>query len=461
MMKTPRFLLAACILLALALTFSCSDDDGDFLAKSLPEPEYCINFVDGTKREHFGVEKEQFCDKRDGNVYVKVKIGEQTWMAENLKYKMYNSQCYREYVKYDEEGEEICESPYGRLYDWESAMGACPEGWRLSNDDDWNTLRDFVGLSESGIKLKAASGWRDFSDHTNGNGTDDYGFSALPGGSCSADKKFQIDPGGEWWTTTARNEYGAFFWKIIPYIDSPLQRTYQSKGNMISVRCLLGDDGGASEPYREIELVESSHATPVTDKRDGIYKEYKAVTITTKRGNTNLGTKTWMAQNLNYAVEGSKCLFESDTTDREVVDENTPYCDTYGRLYNWNTAINACPKGWRLPSSDEWAALGRDVTKMRATSGWNNNANGTNEYGLALLPGGYALKSTAGDGHLIFFGNRNSAYWWTGSENETNNSNAYAVYTDLTALGNNDAYLNIGNGGNKSDRYISIRCVKE
>jgi uncharacterized protein (TIGR02145 family) len=431
MMKTPRFLLAACILLALALTFSCSDDDGDFLAKLPPEPEYCIDFVEGTEIEHFGMKKKQFCDPRDGNLYVKVTIGTQTWMAEDLNYNMYNSQCYYG-SQYNEEGEEIgCET--SRRYDWRGARGACPIGWRLPTIDDLNTLVNYVGASESEIKLKATSGWPEFPDYTNGNGTDDYGFSALS--------------------------------SALPYSLSGLRVpwNYSSieghKGtSMRSVRCLLGDDNGTSEPYRDIDLV-ATRSTPMTDKRDGRYKEYKTVTITTKTG-----TLTWMAQNLNYAVEGSKCGFEIDTPAWEtpaweVVDENTPYCDTYGRFYNWNTAINACPAGWRLPSKEEFASLGFNIIKLKATSGWDyKNLNGTDDYGLALLPCGYTLERD--DGSFSFNGSIKSVgRWWSSSEYETNINNAYSLYIGPTA-DHTDAYPRL-EPVNMSRTYTSVRCVKE
>ncbi|MDR1812541.1 MAG: hypothetical protein LBQ87_06925 [Candidatus Fibromonas sp.] len=435
MMKTSRFLLAACILLALALTFSCTDDDGDILAKSLPEPEYCIDFVEGTEIGHFGMRKKQFCDPRDGNLYVKVTIGTQTWMAENLNYMMYNSDCGWG-PQYNEEYEEIgCET--SRIYDWRGAMGACPIGWRLPNDEDWHILLNYVGELESGIKLRAPSGWSP--DY---NGTDIYGFSALP-------RPYSNGTYINFWSATAEvSEYGASLWGISNSLgrwDSWYSKDYKS-----SVRCLLGDDNGASEPYRETDLV-ASRSTPVTDKRDGRYKEYKTVTITTKTG-----TLTWMAQNLNYAVEGSKCLFESDTTGREVVDENTPYCDTYGRLYNWNLAINACPAGWRLPSRDEWDALGFDITKLKAISGWDyKKLNGTDDYGLALLPGGYASKSSTIEGHYAFYGNKTNGRWWVSNESETNDSNAYNISID-----HNSEYPYWGSN-DKSRLYLSVRCVRK
>jgi uncharacterized protein (TIGR02145 family) len=131
-----------------------------------------------------------FTDKRDGQKYRTVRIGNHVWMAENLRYKIGDSWCY-------ENDESKCRQ-YGRLYDWNMAKRACPTGWHLPSEEEWDGLVIEVGSSTGGKKLKATNGWDE-----NGNGTDDYGFSALPGGYRYTDGSFD-DAGreGYWWTAT-------------------------------------------------------------------------------------------------------------------------------------------------------------------------------------------------------------------------------------------------------------------
>jgi uncharacterized protein (TIGR02145 family) len=150
---------------------------------------------------------------------------------------------------------------------------------------------------------------------------------------------------------------------------------------------------------------------------------YESVTI---------GGKTWMKKNLNIETADSWCYGEGgqvydDNDDKYKTlssSEIQAYCNKYGRLYTWAAAKTACPKGWRLPSRDEWGALakaagGTDTygdggtagKALKSTSGWYDNGNGTDDFGLSALPGGYRLPDgsffTAGYGGL----------WWTATEN--------------------------------------------
>ena len=143
-----------------------------------------------------------FVDERDGHEYNWVIIGDQKCMAENLAY--------------DSDGSYLYDTPehseqYGRLYTWAAANnGACPNGWHLPSDDEWKQMEIFIGLTEEeaddgetrgtneGDKLKSISGW-----NNNGNGTDEYGFSGLPGGYGSVNGGFgNIGIYGYWWSST-------------------------------------------------------------------------------------------------------------------------------------------------------------------------------------------------------------------------------------------------------------------
>ena len=117
-------------------------------------------------------------DDRDGQTYKTVKIGEQWWMAENLNYETATSSfCYNDSAEY-------CEK-YGRLYGV-SVRNMCPEGWSLPGSTEWNALITTVGgEATAGIMLKSMEGWDD-----NGNGSDSFGFSALPAGFRSSDGSY-------------------------------------------------------------------------------------------------------------------------------------------------------------------------------------------------------------------------------------------------------------------------------
>ncbi|MCL2182117.1 MAG: fibrobacter succinogenes major paralogous domain-containing protein [Chitinispirillia bacterium] len=132
----------------------------------------------------------------DGQSYHTVKIGNLTWMAENLNRVTSSSWCY-------DDDNSNC-TKYGRLYTWDAAMTACPSGWRLPDTANWRRLVEVAGgRSVAGSKLKSTSGWNDRGDGTSGNGTDEFGFSALPGGARDSDGTFALaGVTGNWWSAT-------------------------------------------------------------------------------------------------------------------------------------------------------------------------------------------------------------------------------------------------------------------
>jgi len=164
-----------------------------------------------------------------------------------------------------------------------------------------------------------------------------------------------------------------------------------------------------------------------TDSRNG--QKYRSVKI---------GGKAWMAQNLNYQADNSWCYGGE--------------CEKYGRLYDWNTAKTVCPKGWHLPTREEWDALvtaaGGDAAgkALKSAVGWENNGNGTDSYGFSALSGG-----GRGSGGR-FYAAGNYGCWWTATEH----GGSIAYYR----------YMHYGSDGvYRSDDYLSgwysVRCVQD
>jgi len=190
----------------------------------------------------FAQQKGSFKDSRDGKTYKTVKIGNQTWMAENLNYEAKGSKCYENKPAY-------CKK-YGRLY---INSAECPKGWHIPDNLEWETLMYLAGGRNSfaGKKLKSRDGWDDYEDDNvkkSGNGTDDFGFSALPSGYGyhDYDGSFKYDgigSEGYWFEAYDVNEDGdgdgAYYWNMWN------TRNYvgrnPSKGRRLcSIRCVEG-----------------------------------------------------------------------------------------------------------------------------------------------------------------------------------------------------------------------------
>jgi uncharacterized protein (TIGR02145 family) len=166
-----------------------------------------------------------FTDKRDGKTYKTVKIGKQTWMAENLNYQTKNgSLCY-------DNKESNCKK-YGRLYETGYTLkNVCPAGWHLPSSQEWKDLvLTAGGFDVAGKKLKSKSGW-----DGDGNGTDEFGFSAMPGG-LNLEDFMGVGTKGSWWTASAGNVYWYF-----SDGDAAYENYFEEDGgttSFLSVRCV-------------------------------------------------------------------------------------------------------------------------------------------------------------------------------------------------------------------------------
>ena len=208
-------------------------------------------------------EKGPFTDARDGKTYKTVRIGSQTWMAENLNYETDESYCYGN-------DPANCEK-YGRLYTWAAAMdsaavfseggkgcgygrrctptypvrGVCPEGWHLPSDAEWGALEKFVadslfggGADSVGYALKSASGWEENYNGKPGNGSDAFGFGALPAGDRRGDGTFYgvLERANFWSSTEDGADYASY--RILDYNVTDLLPIDFGKDKAMSVRCV-------------------------------------------------------------------------------------------------------------------------------------------------------------------------------------------------------------------------------
>lgn len=166
------------------------------------------------------------------NDYGRVQIGNQVWLAKNWGCYASGSKCYGN-AKSD------C-NKYGRLYNWETAKTVCPSGWHLPSHSDWGELIDYVesdnGCSScAGKHLKAKSGWS-----SGGNGTDTYGFAALPGGRGYSDGGFDNNVGsrGYWWSTSEDDANYAYSQGMSYDFEYVGWYSSYGKNNLFSVRCV-------------------------------------------------------------------------------------------------------------------------------------------------------------------------------------------------------------------------------
>ena len=205
-------------------------------------------------------------DERDGKVYRTVTIDKQTWMAENLNYYDSTDLSVKKkswcFGKKDNGDSSTCDVA-GRLYTWAAAMdsagvwstngkgcgynrpcsstapvrGICPEGWHLPTSYEFDLLRIAVGTSTSGKELKSTSGWDDY-DGESGNGTDSFGFSALPAGYGNLNGYFDNDGKyASFWTSTDFNIYNAYLLTFYYNLDET-RSSYTETEVIFSVRCL-------------------------------------------------------------------------------------------------------------------------------------------------------------------------------------------------------------------------------
>lgn len=357
----------------------------------------------------------ELVDNRDGHVYKTIKIGEQTWMAENLNYaylqptstKDSSSECYNNVL-------DNC-TKFGRLYLWSAAMdsaaifsldgkgcgkgsgsckqqpskgvrGVCPENWHIPTGPDMSNYVNYANSSiESQYSVKQF--WIDGALQTDL--TKD-----------SIGKKHAILWGSVDLYGQKFNDNNVKGIDLTSFNNVVKTDTYH-RGEIHAIRCVKDD-----------QTIQVEHGT-MTDERDG--QVYKTVKI---------GDQWWMAENLNYAYTKPTPQYYYGTSD--IIDSasfcynNEPdSCAKYGRLYTWEASMDCvdaeiddyrcpiksrnndfkirgvCPDKWHVPSVNEWKSLQYVVnyfaTDLKSTEGWLDNGNGSDVVGFRILPTGYYI----------------------------------------------------------------------
>jgi uncharacterized protein (TIGR02145 family) len=341
-MKKAIFIFVLVVIIFFLFYRCIIRDDGVVVAKSCNGKEYdhnvydCVNgeLIDKSSSSEDSSsflllkcdDKEynpanQICDSRDSKIYKTVKINKQIWMAENLNYETKGSICYGN-------DPANCEN-YGRLYDNSTAGKVCPEEWHLSTCDEWLALLNgheghydcwsIKSVNNAGTKLKAKNGW-----NNGGNGTDDYGFAALPSGYGNKDGSFSDvgNYGGWWGIETYTYSYDHFGWYMYyssgdayngnpnndnKYGGCPYFAGGKScKMSMLSVRCIKNPPCGKAtyDPSKQQECCDNVAIY------DGFHQFCKKGKVYDKCGEVGGGEV--------YDPETEFCYEDSKTGDYEV-----------------------------------------------------------------------------------------------------------------------------------------------
>ena len=196
-------------------------------------------------------ETDIFIDNRDGRIYKTIKIGDQIWLANNLKYKPVNDSSW----SYD--NNKSNEEKFGRLYYWNTAQKVCPSGWHLPDNGEWIALINFFsGKTLAGSKLKASYGWNnpeneelknkhiarpeykdtlDWNEHIKNLNN---GFNIFPAGKRTPQGEFQhLGNDALFWTCTAKSSTIGWKIRLNCNVDSVgMEPCYYL--NALSVRCV-------------------------------------------------------------------------------------------------------------------------------------------------------------------------------------------------------------------------------
>jgi len=396
----------------------------------------------------------------DGNIYKTVAIGNQVWMAENLKTTKFNDGVPIQMVTDNYSWKKLTTpgycwydnnpafgNTYGAIYNGYVVESGriCPIGWMVPTNKDWDELQNAFGnYAGNQLKEQGDQHWKNNSKSA----TNETGFSALGSGYRNSIGLFQfINETGVWWTNTiVRETYLAT--RTMYGSNASVTKGEFTKTSGNTIRCIKV---GSDQTVKEVE----PQSKTVSDIEGNVYK-----TVT-------IGNQVWMAENLRTTkynngnsipvvvdnlkwknmTSGGLCWYDNDKSKNN---------STYGVLYNGYVIETdmICPIGWHVPSDEDWNELQQYYgnyaglqLKAQGTLHWKNNSvNVTNETGFSALGGGY--RNTTG---LFQFINE-TGLWWTSTTANQTNLVTRAMY------GNN---ASIAKGSYSKNTGASIRCKKD
>lgn len=402
-----------------------------------------------------------FTDPRDGKTYRTVVVNGELWFGQNLNYAS-GGYCYQDY-------EPNCEK-YGRLYTYAEANAVCPSGWHLPSQREYDGAVSFLEMRLDAPEypsewtenyLGATFGWTDGMPSR-----DVYGFALLPAGyRDSRGYYYEIGTAAHMITSdksdlndgypfrrvyqTYKTDDSVVHFGIIDYISAAGRFDYA-----YSVRCIRDERVKLPDAVNEVQagprVVEDWTEPKAIQKYTGPFGEYVDERDGHVYNTIETDSQVWMTSNINYATENSACY-----------ERNESYCDFLGRLYKQSDIFEACPEGWRIPSTKDWSKLkayaiaangGIESVEplLKSTTRWNTDRSfAYDALGLSIYPAGAQTDRNESRSYGY------CAIYYTVDPGATDTTHTLSV----TTL---DKVLDIG--GTMSyykDYSLSIRCMKD
>lgn len=394
-------------------------------------------------------------------------IGNQIWMTKNLEVSTFRNGAVIPEAKNAKEWKSYCDAKkpcwssynwndktrqsYGKFYNWYAISDPrklAPKGWTIPSSSQWEELINIAGGNKAAAYLKSTTGWE-----SDKNGNDELNFNAKPGGFCNETDAYQNGTAGYWWTKSsnplnANQHYVYSMW-------NPMQVYKNEKGNSdgFNVRCIRSDEDA---------LVATIGNQTWLDKNLSVTKFQNGDTIFRAMNNTD-----W-----TYAMKNkipAYCYYNFDTTNAKQ----------YGFMYNLyaiNDSRGLAPKGYRIPTVDDFKQLGKNIgspfqggrcngfygmqPKLGSMYNWYRN-NGQDTYGFTSLPGGVCVLNYDPNSQTYSaqFSNINRyAYFYSSSY--MSSFGTYYLFMSFYSSGTCNPDSGFSNDQSSGNLAMYVRCIK-